>query len=174
MQNKNLTSMAANTSYTPQTTNKLFKKLLRKVCNKNTPSNTFFHYYNKFDVYITSGTSNYIVVSVHENVRPYTELTRFSIDFMTNTLTFHTQSYGKDFYDYSIEDSIIEEFGSLNPDGFTFVTINIDYETPDDVTLYNDILSNKEEYDDDVLEEAQNAINFINARLDWIGRINSI
>ena len=174
MQNNYLTSKAANNSYIPQSTNKLFKKLLRKVCNKNTPSNTFFHYYNKFDVYITSGTPNYIVVSVHENVRPYTELAHFSIDFNTNTLTFHLQTYGKDFYDYSIEDSIIDEFVNLYADQLTFTTIKIDYETLDDVTLYNDILSNKEEYDDDVLKEAQNAIDFINARLDWIGRINSL
>lgn len=160
-----------NTNYKIQDTNFIFKKLVKKICNQNTPLNNSFNWFNKYHVEMISGTRGFTCVYVTDILSHSKNITNFSIDFWTNTLTFHSISDGENFFDYNIEDSIIAEFIKVSPD-YNPAKVVLDYPKSDDEEIYMEIVFNPKEFIEEAVKEADDAIKFLLERRKWIRNIN--
>ena len=57
-------------------------RLIKKITSNNTPDNTTFIYYNTMQVYIQSGTSEYMDVTLRD-VKTNDEIASFTFDYLT-------------------------------------------------------------------------------------------
>lgn len=146
------------------TINKLIVKLVQKVTNKNTPTNCCFTYYNKFNVIIQSGTQGYIVVYVND-INTNEEIAIFTIDFWTKELTINSTS--GNVTDFSIADSIISSFKELYPD---YMPIDDKSVWEEDYENYQDVIEHREEYIEEYVKEAEDFINLVNKRNEWVNK----
>ncbi len=144
------------------TINKLIVKLVQKVTNKNTSTNCRFTYYNKFDVIIQSGTQGYIVVYVND-INTNEEIAEFTIDFWTKKLTINSTS--GNIFDFSIADSIIFSFKEGYPD---YMPIDDKSVWEEDYENYQDVIEHKEKYIEEYVKEAEDFINLVNKRNEWV------
>lgn len=146
------------------TINKLIVKLVQKVTNKNTPTNCRFTYYNKFDVTIQSGTQGYIVVYVND-INTNEEIAIFTIDFWTKELTINSTS--GNVTDFSIADSIIFSFKEGYPD---YMPIDDKSVWGEDYRNYTNVIRNRNHYIEEYVKEAEEFINLVNKRNEWVNK----
>lgn len=147
--------------------NKLIIRLVEKITNKNTPTNCNFTYYNKFNVSIQSGTEGYIDVYV-KDINTDKEIADFDIDFWTNELTINSTSGNVS--DFSIADSIITFFKKTYSSDFNKPTIDDKTAWEEDYENYQNVLEHKEEYIEEYAKEAEDFINLINKRNEWVNK----
>lgn len=157
-----------NKIYTPKY-NHIFIKLIKKICHKDTPSNTSFNWFNKYKVTLQSGTNDFVSVYVENlNINHLPNcIASFSIDFLTKELVIE-QTYAENDTDFIIADSLIKSFKDVYSD--TQTTIN-DYDIWEE--YYKECmetLHNKEDYVEEYIEECNNFINLCNLRNIWVKR----
>ena len=146
-------------------TNHIINKLMRKICNGNTPLNTTFNWFNKYKVTLQSGCRDFTAVYVTSLENHPKTIAQFDIDFSTKKLTINN-THSEDEKDFIIADSLIKTFGDI------YRASNI---TIDDTDVwkelylsYKEILSNSEDYVPEFIKEAENIIKLYDKRLQWI------
>ena len=157
-------------TYSPKF-NHIFIKLINKICNKNTPFNTSFNWFNKYKVTLQSNTNNFTSVYVANTEINHLPkcIASFSIDFLTKKLVIE-KTYAENDTDFIIADSLIKSFKDIYP--YTQTTIN-DYDIWEEYyKKCMETICNKEEYTDEYIEECNNFINICNLRNTWVKHFN--